>query len=278
MPHSYSPEQSNLGKKTVYDSQYNPDKLFPITRKSKRDEIGITGELPFYGYDVWNHYEVSWLNESGKPVVALAVISYCCSTPLIIESKSLKLYFNSFNNTKFKNVEAVCATVKKDLEEKLHGTVNVIITPLANVREDTLHNHFQGENIDELDVTCTTYLVDPTLLKTENEKVSETLQTNLLRSNCLITNQPDWGSVQISYKGNKINRESLLKYIVSFRNHNEFHEQCVERIFVDIMKYCKPDELTVYGRYTRRGGLDINALRTTDKNACEVSNFRLCRQ
>lgn len=276
--HNYSPEHSDLGKKTEYDSHYSTDKLFPITRKSKRDEIGITGELPFYGYDVWNHYEVSWLNEKGKPIVALAVISYCCTTPLIIESKSLKLYFNSFNNTQFKNADTVCATVKKDLEERLHGTVNVSITPLADVREDKLHNHFHGENIDELDVDCTAYRVDPTLLKTENENVTETLHTNLLRSNCLITNQPDWGSVQISYKGNKINREALLRYIISFRNHNEFHEQCVERIFVDIMKQCKPEELTVYGRYTRRGGLDINALRTTDKNACEILNFRLCRQ
>lgn len=272
------PEHSNLGKMTTYDSQYNPEKLFPITRKSKRDEIGITDHLPFHGYDLWNHYEVSWLNEKGKPIVALAMLSYCCTTPFIIESKSLKLYFNSLNNTKFKNAEAVRETIQKDLQERLHGTVNVSILPLADIKQDTLHDHFEGENIDELDIDCTTYLVDPTLLQTENELVSETLQTNLLRSNCLITNQPDWGSVQISYRGNKINRESLLRYIVSFRNHNEFHEQCVERIFVDIMKHCKPEALTVYGRYTRRGGLDINALRTTDKDACIIQNFRLCRQ
>jgi len=273
-----TPEHSELGKKAQYDAQYNPDKLFPIPRKSKRDEIGITDALPFYGYDVWNHYEVSWLNEKGKPVVALAVISYDCTTPHIIESKSLKLYFNSFNNTKFKDADAVTATAKKDLEEQLQGTVSVTITPLAQVSEDKLHDDFIGENIDELDVACTTYMVDPTLLSTDNEQVTEILQTNLLKSNCLVTNQPDWGSVQIAYKGKKINREALLRYIVSFRNHNEFHEQCVERIFVDIMKYCQPEELTVYGRYTRRGGIDINPYRTSNKNPYSIENFRLCRQ
>lgn len=278
-PQHTRPEQSELGKKAAYDAHYNPDKLFPIPRKAKRDEIGITGsKLPFYGYDVWNHYEVSWLNEKGKPIVALAVISYDCETPLIIESKSLKLYFNSLNNTKFKDADAVATIVKKDLEERLKGVVSVRIIPLSQVKDDKLHNHFQGECIDELDVTCDTYLVDPGLLKTDNETVTETLHTNLLKSNCLVTNQPDWGSVQISYKGKKINREALVRYIVSFRNHNEFHEQCVERIFVDIMKHCQPEELSVYGRYTRRGGIDINAYRTTHQNSWEIDNFRLCRQ
>lgn len=278
MSFQQKPEQSELGKKSQYDAQYNPDKLFPIPRKGKRDEIGITGSLPFYGYDVWNHYEVSWLNEKGKPIVALAVLSYDCTTPNIIESKSLKLYFNSFNNTQFNSVDDVCRTVKKDLEARIGGAVSIEITPLAQVHEDKLHNHFIGENIDELDIDCSTYLVDPSLLKVESDVVTETLHTNLLKSNCLVTNQPDWGSVQITYKGNKINREALLRYIVSFRNHNEFHEQCVERIFVDILNHCKPEELSVYGRYTRRGGLDINAYRTTKKEAYTVENFRLCRQ
>lgn len=276
--HHPHPEQSELGKKAIYDSHYNPEKLFAITRQSKRDEIGVTGELPFFGYDLWNHYEVSWLNEKGKPIVALATLCYNCTTPFIIESKSLKLYFNSLNNTKFKDAESVRLTVKNDLQERLHGDVTVSITPLTHITDDELHAHFSGENIDELDISCDTYMVNPDLLKTENSHTSETLHTNLLRSNCLITNQPDWGSVQITYTGKKINRESLLRYIVSFRNHNEFHEQCVERIFVDIMKQCQPETLSVYGRYTRRGGLDINALRTTDRNACEPPNIRLCRQ
>jgi len=278
MTEPLTPEESELGKKSDYETHYNPDKLFPIPRQGKRGEIGITGDIPFYGYDLWNHYEVSWLNEKGKPVVGVATISYDCATPNIIESKSMKLYFNTFNNTKFKNVETVQATAVKDLSEHVGGPVAVIITPLAKVAEETLYSHFIGESIDELDVTCNEYIVNPNLLTTENETVTETLQSDLLNSNCFVTYQPDWGSVKITYTGKKINREGLLRYIVSFRNHNEFHEQCIERIFVDIMKHCQPTELTVYGRYTRRGGLDINPYRSTDKDVGKAVNFRLCRQ
>ena len=276
--HDSSPEQSDLGKKTEYDSHYHPEKLFPISRQAKRDEIDVPEKLPFFGFDLWNHYEVSWLNEKGKPVVALAEISYGCESPCIIESKSMKLYFNSLNNTQFKDADAVQAIVKKDIEERVGSPTSVKIIPLNHLNDDKLFVGFSGICLDELDIQCSSYLVEESFLTSEHEPVEETLYSNLLKSNCLVTNQPDWGSVQISYKGKKINREGLLRYLVSFRNHNEFHEQCIERIFMDIMRNCHPEELTVYGRYTRRGGLDINPYRSTKNILQDIQNRRLSRQ
>jgi 7-cyano-7-deazaguanine reductase len=275
-----TPEKSELGKKTKYESLYDPDKLFPIPRKIKREEIGIFDHLPFFGFDVWNHYEVSWINEKGKPVVALAEIIYGCDSKNIIESKSMKLYFNSFNNTTFKDVETVQATIKKDLQDRLDVsfiTVNIISIPLF--KEQKLKSSLNGMCLDELDIACSVYHAEPSFLKTENELVEETLYSDLLKSNCLITHQPDWCSVQIAYKGKKINHEGLLRYIVSFRNDNEFHEQCIEKIFMHIMGYCQPSELTIRGRSTRRGGLDINSIRSTKRIALSaIQNRRLCRQ
>lgn len=269
--------KSELGKKATYDFHYDPTKLFPITRAGRRAEIGIHSKLPFFGYDLWNHYEASWLNNNGKPIVAIAEIIYGCETPHIIESKSMKLYFGSLNNTQFKDVDAVIATVKKDLESKVGGTVQVKIILLSDFVEEKISRTFPGVNIDNLDVSCSVYIVDPTLLVTEDETVEEVLCTDLLRSNCLVTGQPDWGSVQIRYKGKKINRESLLRYIVSFRDHTEFGEHCIERIFMDISNYCKPESLTIDVRYTRRGGIDINFVRSSEP-VNEIVNHRLCRQ
>jgi 7-cyano-7-deazaguanine reductase len=270
---------SELGKKTEYDQSYNPDRLYPIPRAGKRKEIGINPDaLPFSGFDCWNHYEVSWLNEKGKPIVAIAEIYYDCTSPFIVESKSFKLYFNSFNNSKFKSVGEVEQIIKNDLEKAIDAEVTVIINPLNHAKSTLIHQHFDGECIDNADIECTKYTVDPSYLATSDVQVEETLYSDLLKSNCLVTNQPDWGSVQIIYKGNKINREGLLQYLVSFRNHNEFHEQCIERIFVDIMQYCQPSELTVYGRYTRRGGLDINPYRSTKAVNIKDKNYRLVRQ
>lgn len=279
-----TPEASELGKKSPYESHYDPEKLFPISRQPKRDAIGVSDPasepLPFYGFDLWNHYEVSWLNEKGKPIVALAEIIYGCDSKNIIESKSMKLYFNSFNNTPFKDVESVASTVKKDLEMRLNGSfVSVRIIPLHFFKEEKLFSGLTGINLDLLDIACTTYHAEPAFLSTENEWVEETLCSDLLKSNCLVTNQPDWCSVQITYKGKKINHEGLLRYLVSFRNDNEFHEQCIEKIFMQILQRCKPSELTVYGRSTRRGGLDINSFRSTQPIAAiEIPNSRLCRQ
>lgn len=275
---SYSAADSELGKKAAYDAIYNPEKLFPLSREPKRVEIGITGELPFFGVDIWNHYEVSWLNAKGKPVVAMAEIIFGCESAMIIESKSMKLYFNSFNNTKFNDANEVQQTMQRDLQAHLKVPVHVNIIPLDKVRDEKLMAKLSGEYIDDLDVVCSDYTNQPALLTTENVLVEETLCTDLLKSNCLVTNQPDWCSVQITYKGNKINREGLLRYIVSFRNDNEFHEQCIEKIFMHILQFCKPEQLTVYGRSTRRGGLDINSYRSTQPITTAIENIRLCRQ
>lgn len=258
-------DHSELGKKSVYEDRYNPKLLFPISRQIKRAEIGIHGEpLPFFGFDQWTHYEVSWLNEQGKPIVAVAELVYACDSPYIIESKSMKLYFNSFNQTKFKDLATVEATIAKDLSQKIEAPVTVEIRLLHDSLESQAYYSFSGTYLDDLDIACDVYSVDANYLTTEPVQAEEVLYSHLLKSNCLVTGQPDWGSVQISYQGNKINHASLLKYIVSFRNHNEFHEQCIERIFADIMTRCKPQQLTVYGRYTRRGGLDINPYRSTN--------------
>lgn len=273
------PEQSELGQSSSYDSHYNPDRLFAMPRAAKRKEIGIDlNHLPFYGFDCWNHYEVSWLNEKGKPMVAVAEIIYDCSTPYLIESKSLKLYFNSFNNTSFKEGAEIRHVVEHDLSARLSGEVQVRILSLREKELAMIELSPFGECIDDLDVTCSIYHVEPDYLFVEKNKVEEVLCSDLLKSNCLVTNQPDWGSVQIAYTGKQINREGLLKYLVSFRNHNEFHEQCIERIFMDIMTRCEPQTLTIYGRYTRRGGLDINPYRSTEAVSLKGLNRRLIRQ
>ncbi len=272
-------EQSELGKKSEYDSQYNPGKLFAIPRASKRIEINIDPDnLPFYGFDRWNHYEVSWLNPKGKPLVAIAEIIYDCRSPMIVESKSLKLYFNSFNNSHFESCDGLTAIIRNDLSKILNTEVKVRLTELHQLDPVTLQPGFDGENIDHIDVDCDVYTVNPDFLHCHETIVEETLVSDLLKSNCLVTHQPDWGSVMIEYRGNQIDRAGLLKYIVSFRNHNEFHEQCIERIFNDILQRCKPETLTVYGRYTRRGGLDINPCRSTESELKGFKHHRLIRQ
>lgn len=268
---------SELGRKSDYDPTYNPERLFPIARSQKRLEIGINpNQLPFYGFDIWNHYEVSWLNAKGKPVVALAQIAYDCQSPYLIESKSLKLYFNSFNNTKFNDPDTLQYTIKRDLEKFIDDEVHV---KLLEMNCSPVFTRPSGSCLDKLDIECSTYKVTPSFLKTDHQMVHERVYSNLLKSNCLVTHQPDWGSIEIEYKGQQINKTGLLQYIISFRNHNEFHEQCIERIFMDILTHCKPEELTVYGRYTRRGGLDINPYRsTTKKSLNEINNNRFIRQ
>jgi len=275
-----TPEQSELGKKSSYVDTYDQSKLFSIPRQRRRNELGISSVLPFYGHDLWNHYEVSWLNEKGKPIVALAKIIYHCDSESIVESKSMKLYFNSFNNTKFKMVSDVQQIVLRDIQAYTNASeLTVEIVPLSLVKVADLYQKMDGFCIDDLDVECKTYHNDPSLLCTENEFVEEVLCSDLLKSNCLVTNQPDWCSIQITYEGKKINRAGLLRYLVSFRNDNEFHEQCIEKIFMHIMMRCQPTKLTVYGRSTRRGGLDINSYRSTHPiEQSAIMNMRLCRQ
>jgi 7-cyano-7-deazaguanine reductase len=283
-----TPERSELGKKSAYADQYDASLLFPIARQEKRSEIGITDSLPFMGADLWTAYELSWLNTRGKPQVAIALITVPCESPCIVESKSVKLYFNSFNNTRFEGSDHGAAAVREAIAldigastfGKARGQARVGIRLIAAEQFDSEKvQELQGVNLDRLDVQCSHYTPAPELLKAafDEQPVSETLVSHLLKSNCLVTNQPDWGSVQISYCGPQIDQGSLLQYIVSFRNHNEFHEQCVERIYNDIWQRCKPTKLSVYARYTRRGGVDINPFRTSHPQALP-SAVRTARQ
>ena len=278
------PAQSPLGKASAYADQYDPALLFPIARAPKRAEIGITGTQPFFGADLWTAFELSWLNERGKPQVALAHITVPCETPNIVESKSFKLYLNSFNSTRFASAQDVQARIRADISEAVWrgaahpGTVGVrLILPEQFDREPV--HELDGLNLDRLDIECTQYQPAPERLSANFDEapVSEVLVSHLLKSNCLVTGQPDWGSVRIAYSGPQIDQEGLLQYIVSFRNHNEFHEQCVERIYMDLWTRCKPIKLEVYASYTRRGGLDINPWRTSHPQAMP-KNVRTARQ
>ena len=263
-------EKSLLGQTTHYCNQYDPSLLFPIPRQEKRDELGISlDNLPFDGLDIWTAYEVSWLNPKGKPVVVIADFSFPADCPNLIESKSFKLYLNSFNGTKFSSAEAVLAMMEADLSAAAGGDVYAEFRSVND--EETLIGHLPGECLDELDIRVDSYALTPEVLTTDGSFVNETLNSHLLKSNCLVTGQPDWGSVVIRYEGPKINHENLLKYLISFREHNEFHEQCVERIFTDIMSHCHPIKLTVYARYVRRGGLDINPYRSNFEDEFDIS-------
>jgi len=283
-----TPEHSQLGKASAYVDQYDPSLLFPIGRAQKRAEIGVCGPLPFLGADLWTAFEVSWLNLRGKPQVALAHFTIPCESPNIVESKSFKLYLNSFNNSRFASADDVKAHLRQDLSEAVwRGSVPMRAAPPsvglswvdATLFDREPVHEMDGLSLDRLDIDCTRYTPAPDLLRaTLNEApVSEVLTSNLLKSNCLVTGQPDWGSVQISYTGDQIDQAGLLQYLVSFRNHNEFHEQCVERIFMDVWTRCKPTKLAVYARYTRRGGLDINPFRTSHPQALP-RNIRTARQ
>ena len=279
-----TPEHSQLGKASAYADQYDASLLFPIPRADKRAEIGIDGNAPFFGADLWTAFELSWLNLRGKPQVAIAHITVPCETPHIVESKSFKLYLNSFNNTRFASEAEVRARIRAAVSVAVWrgaehpGTVGVtLLLPEAFDREPI--HELDGLLLDRLDVECTRYQPAPELLAAHHDEapVTETLVSHLLKSNCLVTGQPDWGSVQITYSGAQIDQAGLLQYLVSFRNHNEFHEQCVERIFMDIWTHCRPIKLAVYARYTRRGGLDINPLRTSHPQAMP-KNVRTARQ
>ena len=269
---------SPLGKPTEYRADYAPELLYPIPRQLKRDELGITADsLPFVGEDLWNAYEVSWLNPRGKPVVALAYFRVPAGSPSLIESKSFKLYLNSFNQTAFADPEMVEATLVRDLSSAAGAPVAARLEVLGRQPQVAI-GYPAGELLDDLDITCTTYQPAPELLHTgDGPVVDETLYSHLLKSNCLVTGQPDWAMLVIRYRGRPIERASLLRYIVSFRGHNEFHEQCVERIYCDITRQCRPQALAVYARYTRRGGLDINPWRTSHPGPVPV-NVRTARQ
>lgn len=257
-----TPEQSQLGKVSSYIDQYDASLLFPILRANKRAELGLLDAPPFFGADMWTLYELSWLNLRGKPQVALAQITVPCESPSIVESKSLKLYLNSFNNSRFADAREVRERIRADVSAATGAGIGIKTIGPEMFDREPIHE-MDGLSIDRLDVECLHFTPAPELLFAEFDElpVTETLTSSLLKSNCLVTGQPDWGSVQIAYSGPAVNQEGLLQYLVSFRNHNEFHEQCVERIFMDVWTRCKPIKLSVYARYTRRGGVDINPFR-----------------
>lgn len=265
MTNDFQPEGSPLGRKSSYRSDYAPELLYPIPRSGKRAELGLSEEaLPFVGEDLWNAYELSWLGPRGKPEVALAQFRVPAASPRLIESKSLKLYLNSFNQTRIEDLETLRTTIARDLSLAAGAAVAVSIESLAQ-RPQRTAEYPQGICLDALDIDVDCYTPTPGLLRVDASRQveGEQLYSHLLKSNCLVTGQPDWGMVVVRYSGAAIDRESLLRYVISFREHNEFHEQCVERIFTDIQKACAPQELAVWARYTRRGGLDINPFRAS---------------
>lgn len=253
-----------LGQATDYAECYQPDLLQAVPRALNREPLNILGEkLPFVGVDQWTGYELSWLNLKGLPQVAIAHFLVPASSPNLIESKSFKLYLNSFNHSRFASWDEVKIHLQRDLSECAGQPVEVTLYSLRAFEQMPVAP-LPGNSIDSLDISINHYEYEPKLLSIDTtQTVEETLRSDLLKSNCLITNQPDWGSVRISYQGPRINPESLLQYLVSFRHHNEFHEQCVERIFKDLITQCRCQQLTVEARYTRRGGLDINPIRTS---------------
>lgn len=266
-----------LGKSSQYIDKYDASLLEGLPRSLNRDELGLDeNALPFAGEDLWNLYELSWLNRKGKPVVAMGEVGVSAKSLNIIESKSFKLYLNSFNQSQFESLEEVSDILTRDLSLCAQGAVKVKIYDLQAAPSQ--FGVLPGHCIDDQDIEINQYQPDLSLLSkaTDNEEVSETLHSHLLKSNCLVTSQPDWGSIMIRYRGPRIRRDALLRYLVSFRQHNEFHEQCVERIFMDLQTHCQPSELTVYARYTRRGGLDINPYRSSISG--KAANVRLQRQ
>lgn len=259
-----SPEASLLGKPTAYGSDYDPGLLFPIPRAQARAALGLGEELPFVGVDFWNAYELSWLDGRGKPRVALAELRVPAASPNLVESKSLKLYLGSYAMARFTDTDALRAQLVADLSAAAGAPVSVVLTPAGSSNVALIEN-LEGDVIDDLPIEISHYGPPrPEFLSADPElKADEVLVSHLLKSNCPVTGQPDWASVQVRYAGPRIARDGLLRYLVSFRQHSDFHESCVERIFMDILGQCAPTRLAVYARYTRRGGLDINPFRAT---------------
>lgn len=265
---------SPLGQDTVYVNEYDASLLYPIRRDLNWEAKGVKrSSLPFRGLDIWNAYEVSWLDAGGKPVVRLAEFRIPASSPCIIESKSFKLYLNSFNLSRFAQESEVRERMQADLSAAAGAPVQVKLIPLTQVVEVS---QLKGRCLDDLPLQVEHYSPAPELLNASGPVTEETLVSHLLKSNCPVTGQPDWASVQIRYKGAQIDHKGLLAYLISYREHGDFHEQCVENIFMDIWQRCRPQKLSVYARYVRRGGLDINPYRSSIND--EPQNLRLSRQ
>ncbi|WP_397607447.1 NADPH-dependent 7-cyano-7-deazaguanine reductase QueF [Silanimonas sp.] len=273
-----TPETSTLGQSVAFPSSYDAGLLFPIPRTEARSKLGLDEALPFVGVDLWNAYELSWLDLRGKPQVALAEFRVPATSPNLVESKSFKLYLNSFAQERLANADALRATLISDLSAAAGAPVSVSLIAPTSPQAFPV-SVLPGELIDGVAITIENYGPPaPELLKSDaQETVEETLVSHLFRSNCPVTGQPDWASLQIAYTGPRIDRAALLRYLVSFRTHSDFHEACVERIFLDLRARCAPVKLSVYARFTRRGGLDINPFRALP-GAAMPDNLRLSRQ
>ena len=267
-----------LGKQTPYPREYSPSLLVGIQRGEGRRTLGITDPLPFGGVDLWNAYELSWLDGKGKPVVATAELRIPVTSPCIAESKSLKLYLNSLNATRHDSAAAVRSVITADVQRVVGSAPEIRLRSASDPGHPSVGTP-GGTCIDDADVALVTYDVDPRLLEGSVDATVDTeeaLHSHLLKSNCPITGQPDWATLFVRYRGGRIDHSALLRYIVSYRNHDEFHEQCVERIFTDILRYCEPRALTVFGRYTRRGGVEVNPFRSNFEDL--EDNVRTWRQ
>ncbi len=269
-------EEMPLGRVTPYPEQYSPELLYEVPRADHRADLGLGPELPFRGTDIWNAWELTWLDTAGLPRCATAEIRVPADSPNLVESKSLKLYLNSLAMTHYPSAADVAEIIEQDLSECIGADVDVTLEQLS-ATDGADVGRLPGECLDSLRVSCSPSAVDAALLEADpGEVVSEQLYSHLLRSLCPVTAQPDSGSVLVSYRGPRIDHRGLLKYIVSYRQHEGFHESCVERMFVDILARCQPEQLTVYARYQRRGGIDINPYRSNFED--DVRNIRLWRQ
>ncbi len=275
MDHPFS--DTPLGRKTTYVDTYTPSLLCPVPRWDAREELGLAPDaLPFHGMDAWNVYELSWLNARGLPQVAMAEIIIPCTTRNLVESKSLKLYINSFANSRFDSRQAVRNAIESDLGACVEGAVDVQVMTLSEAEQVPLWQP-AGTCLDVLDLEVDNYEHDPQLAGTEQgADRTETLYSHLLRSRCPVTGQPDWGTLVVRYTGAPFNHAGLLRYIVSLRNHEALHEQLIERIFCELREQCQPRHLTVQGRFTRRGGVDINPFRSDFEDM--PPNRRVVRQ
>lgn len=271
------PKSIPLGKEAAYTSSYNPEILFPVARRLNREKIGIKDGLPFTGVDIWNAYEISRLETGGKPQVAMAEIRFPLTSVNIVESKSLKLYLNSFNQTHFLSPEKLGQVILRDLERVSEGPVTVSLT-LPDQFQRCNFMEPEGCCIDDLELKTDCYTHKADFLTHGPNRIEERLYSNLLRTNCPVTGQPDWATLTIHYIGKEISRTGLLRYIISFREHTGFHENCVEQIFLDLLERCAPEKLSVYARFTRRGGIDINPFRSTPDHFDISKNIRLARQ
>lgn len=269
--------KSLLGKETDYSQGYSPALLFPLDRELNRQTLPFGETLPFHGEDLWTGYEVSWLNQKGKPLVAIAEFRIPADSKCMIESKSFKLYLNGFNHERFADMQSVQQTMEKDLSEAAGAQVSVSLKSVCDI-STALNDSQAWHCLDDLDIRCEDFQPNPALLKTGADLVNEAVCSHLLRSNCPVTGQPDWASIYIQYTGKQIEHESLLQYLVSFRQCQDFHEHCVERIFSDLRAICGCDSLSVYARYTRRGGLDINPYRATFDLSSVAPQIRTPRQ